>query len=140
MSSVRSEVVGVLGRPVIFQWKVNKGNSSYVVAQLSVFNGSENDDAKPLFSLRKAKISRNSGISTRLNALILGNLDTKIETTYQLTLNNVQYNDVNTSFYLSGEFAMAGASREEFGDTVKIIEVNGTCSLFVFLSYCVLFA
>ena len=143
VSSVVPGVKGVVKRPAIFQWKVTRGNSSYRVGQLTAYNGSTSDPLKQLFSfsLKTKTIDRDQGISNRLNATILGTLNIDIEVIYQLILDSVRHDDVNTSFYLFALFS--GPTAEQSGDEVELIEVNGTYSFFLcflFLSCFVLFS
>ena len=135
VSPVVPGVKGVVKEPAIFQWNVNRGNLSYQVGQLSAFNGTKNDASKLLFSLNVNDISRGGGISNRLNATILGILNTDIKVIYKLKLDNVQYDDVNTTFFLFAIFFGPGG-RKESGDVVKLIEVNGTYSFFLCFCFC----
>ena len=96
-------VVGALGKSVQFQWVVNRGNSSFNLQALNLFNGTSVEDQR-IFTLSTNQPAKQAGTSERLNAVIVGDLTNETKVTYNLVLNNLQFYDENTSFYLFALF------------------------------------
>ena len=103
VTAEHQNVVGTLGKSVQFQWVVNRGNSSFNLQGLNLFNGTSPEDQK-LFELNKNQPAKQIGTSDRLNAVIVGDLTNETKVTYNLVLDNLQFYDENTSFYLFAIF------------------------------------
>ena len=118
------EVNGVLGESVEFQWKVNRGNESFKVAALSIFNGT-NDESQQIFGLLGNVLLETKPVTVdRVNASILGDIQNKVQVTCKLTLEKIQFYDKSRSFYLLALFTGPGQPKQS-GAVITLATVFG---------------
>ena len=126
---VEQNVVGVLRESVKFQWTVDRDNENISILSLILFNGTEVDLSRQLFTLGKQQPVKVTGVTDRLNATILGDFNKNIKVNYTVTLENLKFEDQGTSFLLEAGFRPQGISSV----TITLVKVNGTYFLFLVL-------
>ena len=84
------------------------------------------DNGVRLFSFNGYQLHKIENTTDRLNATIIGDINTDIETTYYLVLKNIQFEDENTSFFLSAVFEdLFQMKLLVAGSTVQLVAVKG---------------
>ena len=83
-----------------------------------------NDNRVRLFSFNGSQPHKIENTTDRLNATIIGDVNTDIEATYYLVLKNIQFEDENTSFFLSAMFEDLFQTKLS-GATVQLVAVKG---------------
>ena len=78
-----------------------------------------------LFSFDVKQPQKIEKITDRLNATIIGNVNTDIEVTCNLVLKNIQFEDENTSYYLRAIFGKFFHLKLESGATVQLVTIKG---------------
>ena len=125
------EVQGVLGKSVDFLWKMNRGNESYTLSSLNIYNGT-NEQSPQIFGLVGTRLVKNPDVTVeRMNATILGDVKEKVEVTCKLTLNKIQFDDESRSFYLFAIFTYLKAV-ETSSATITLATVFGMHFSFFF--------
>lgn len=125
VAPVEPNIVGILRGSVEFQWSVNRSNNSFDLLRLDVHEGT-NDNGLNLFSFNGYQPIKIENTTNRLNATIIGDVNTDIAVKYNLVLTNIQFEDENTSFFLSALFAHYFSFRlKQSGATVQLVTVKG---------------
>ena len=133
MSSVKEEVVGVLGKSVKFNWAVNRGNKSFSILTLTLYNGTTTDDNQLFILSGKVPDKVQGVVIDRLNATISGDIIEDIEVVYTVILENLQFPDASTSFHLEAVFRTPGGGFSKSAATITLVKVEGTHFIFVFV-------
>ena len=136
VSPIKKDVVGVLGRSVIFNWTVNRRNENVSVFTLILYNGTAALPNRRLFILNGEQPDKVKGVAIdRLNATISGDIKNDIEVVYTVIFENLQFPDASTSYHLQAVF---GTPTEPFlpsTATITLVKVEGTHFIFVFVLY-----
>ena len=88
-----------------------------------MYKGTSDNGAR-LFSFNGLQPHKIENTTDRLNATIIGDVNTDIEATYYLVLKNIQFEDENTSFFLSAMFDDL-LQMKLSGATVQLVAVKG---------------
>ena len=125
MTPVEPNIVGVLRGSVQFQWSVNRISDNVHLMDLRLNKGTSYNSVT-LFSFDVKQPQKIENITDRLNATIIGDVNTDIEVTYNLVLKNIQFEDENTSYYLCAIFENWFIPKlVPSGATVQLVTVKG---------------
>ena len=126
MTPVEPKVVGILGGSVQFQWSIFNRRKKYILLwSLDVHKGTS-DNCVRLFSFNGYQPHKIENTTDRLNATIIGDVNTDIAATYYLVLKNIQFEDENTSFFLSAIFEDLFQTKPKLsGAAVQLVAVKG---------------
>ena len=125
MTPVEPNIVGVLRGSVQFQWSVNRISDNVHLMDLRLNKGTSYNSVT-LFSFDVKQPQKIENITDRLNATIIGDVNTDIEVTYNLVLKNIQFEDENTSYYLRAIFENWFIPKlVPSGATVQLVTVKG---------------
>ena len=111
----------------VFKWEVDRVRREMVIATLIVNSGATRNPSAALFrGFEKFPRPVNGQNVDRLNATIFGAVNQDLKVTYQLTLNDLQFSDKNSAFFLRALFESSNDGRvESSGAAVTLIKVNG---------------
>ena len=123
MTPFEPNIVGVLRGSAQFQWSVNRSYTNFGLWGLDLYKETRYNSVL-MFSFSENQLYRTLNTTDRIHATVIGNVNTDIEATYYLVLKNIQFEDENTSFFLSAMFEDLFQTKLS-GATVQLVAVKG---------------
>ena len=140
MTPIKDKIDGKLGGTAVFRWNVSRIRTEMIITSLNLNRGSMRNLNTILFTGTGKSPSPADGKNlARLNATISGNVNQDMNVIYQLTLENLQFSDANSAFFLRGVFE-SNVSEERAGASITLVTVYGSYLFFIFFRFACLFS
>ena len=140
MTPIKDKIDGELAGTAVFRWKVNRVQMDMQLLSLILYRGATLNRSASLFTgFAKSPLPVPGKNVDRLNATVFGTANQDLELTYQVTLEDLTFNDTNSAFFLRGLFeSTISGLKKEPGASITLTTVKGSYFFFHIFAFCLL--